>query len=154
MEKIARYTKVAERIRRHMDEQGIKAARLSTRAGLERNYVRSVLRGLTEPDRIFIPKIEKLRKIARVLGVATDYLAGLTDDPAVGIDDLVPANDIERRILAGLRGMTETEQSAVLTIVERGAADPPDRLLPGPDRSAGDRPTAATRRNQAGAGHT
>lgn len=154
MEKMARYTKVAERLRRLMDDQEIRPARLSTLAGLERNYVRSVLRGMTEPDRIFIPKIEKLRRLARVLGVGADYLAGLTDDPAIGIDDLVPANDIERRILAGLRGMTEAEQTAVLTIVERGAADPPDRLLPGPDRSAGDRPNSATRRKQAAAGHT
>lgn len=154
MEKFTRYAKIAQRIEHHMTEQGIKAARLSILAGLERNYVRSVLRGMSEPDRIFIPKIEKLRKLARVLGVGADYLAAETDDPAIGIDDLVPENEIERRILAGLRGMTVPEQTAILTIVERGTADPPESLQPGPDRSAAARPKAATRRNQTAAGHT
>lgn len=67
--------KMIERMRSIMRDKNIKAAELSRRTGIDRSNISHYLRG------DYVPKADKVEKLAAALGVSVSYLAGFSDDP-------------------------------------------------------------------------
>jgi transcriptional regulator with XRE-family HTH domain len=68
-----------ERLRESREKAGLSQKQLSRLCGLNLNQINRYERGSQEPT-FFI-----MKKIAEVIGVSLDYLAGLTDDPNGGV---------------------------------------------------------------------
>lgn len=67
--------KIAERMSDLMRQKKISAAELARRIGTDRSTIGHYLRG------DYLPKYDKIQKIADALGVSVSYLTGMTDDP-------------------------------------------------------------------------
>lgn len=68
--------KMIERMSDLMRQKKITAAELARRIGTDRSTIGHYLRG------DYLPKYDKIQKIADTLGVSVSYLTGMTDDPA------------------------------------------------------------------------
>ncbi|MBO5437638.1 MAG: helix-turn-helix transcriptional regulator [Thermoguttaceae bacterium] len=68
--------KLAERMSDIMRQKKISAAELARRIGTDRSTIGHYLRG------DYLPKYDKIQKIADSLGVSVSYITGMTDDPA------------------------------------------------------------------------
>ena len=79
--------KLAERMSDIMRKKKISAAELARRIGTDRSTIGHYLRG------DYLPKYDKIQKIADSLGVSVSYITGMTDDPAPtgdpGLDDFL-----------------------------------------------------------------
>lgn len=111
---------VIERIIATMDANGIKAAELSRRTGIDRSSIYHWLRG------DYMPKMENVEKIADALGVTVSYLVGFSDDPH-------PLNDPElnkvidmftRMTQPGSFGPVEVSADEIRIIYQYRQADP------------------------------
>ena len=111
---------VIERIIATMDANGIKAAELSRRTGIDRSSISHWLRG------DYLPKMENVEKIADALGVTVSYLVGFSDDPH-------PLNDPElnkvidmftRMTQPGSFGPVEVSADEIRIIYQYRQADP------------------------------
>lgn len=111
---------VIERIIATMDANGIKAAELSRRTGIDRSSIYHWLRG------DYSPKMENVEKIADALGVTVSYLVGFSDDPH-------PLNDPElnkvidmftRMTQPGSFGPVEVSADEIRIIYQYRQADP------------------------------
>ena len=67
--------KLAERMSDIMRQKKISAAELARRIGTDRSTIGHYLRG------DYLPKYDKIQKIADSLGVSVSYITGMTDDP-------------------------------------------------------------------------
>lgn len=74
--------KFMERMRLIMDRRGLTASEISRRTGIDRSSLCHYLRG------DYLPKYDKIEKIAGALGVSVAYLAGMTDDSSTGDAEL------------------------------------------------------------------
>lgn len=55
---------------------------LACNAGISRGYISKLERGYTKN-----PGIEVIKALAKALGISTEYLMGLTDDPLAGLEE-------------------------------------------------------------------
>lgn len=79
--------KIISRMQDLMAQKDLTAAELSRRTGIDRSTLCHYLRG------DYLPKFDKIEKIASALGVPVAYLTGISDDPAPtgdpGLDDFL-----------------------------------------------------------------
>ena len=96
---------VAERIRRRIAEMDVNQSDIAKAAGLSSQRFGNYVQGTRTPD-IFV-----LARIARVLGVSTDWLLGLNEAGAVEIKPVVLA-------LLGLEGLPPERAEAIASTVQ------------------------------------
>lgn len=79
--------KIISRMQDLMAQKDLTAAELSRRTGIDRSTICHYLRG------DYLPKFDKIEKIASALGVPVAYLTGISDDPDPtgdpGLDDFL-----------------------------------------------------------------
>jgi transcriptional regulator with XRE-family HTH domain len=79
--------KIISRMQDLMAQKDLTAAELSRRTGIDRSTLCHYLRG------DYLPKFDKIEKIAGALGVPVAYLTGISDDPDPtgdpGLDDFL-----------------------------------------------------------------
>lgn len=79
--------KIISRMQDLMAQKDLTAAELSRRTGIDRSTLCHYLRG------DYLPKFDKIEKIASALGVPVAYLTGISDDPDPtgdpGLDDFL-----------------------------------------------------------------
>lgn len=79
--------KIISRMQDLMSQKDLTAAELSRRTGIDRSTLCHYLRG------DYLPKFDKIEKIASALGVPVAYLTGISDDPDPtgdpGLDDFL-----------------------------------------------------------------
>lgn len=68
--------KIIDRMRDLMDQKKLTAAEISRRSGIDRSTLCHYLRG------DYLPKYDKIEKIAGALGVSVSYLTGMSEDPS------------------------------------------------------------------------
>jgi len=122
MKKAERHHLICSRIRARMTVNSFNPTSLSVACGFDRNYVRSIFRGLVEPDRVFVPTHERLSVLARHLETTIDYIFGDTDDDSIDAVDPVPETTDEKKLLSGFRGLSEVQRKATLGNI--GAMNP------------------------------
>lgn len=96
---------VAERIRQRIAEMDVNQSDIAKAAGLSSQRFGNYVQGTRTPD-IFV-----LARIARVLGVSTDWLLGLNEAGAVEIKPVVLA-------LLGLEGLPPERAEAIASTVQ------------------------------------
>lgn len=65
----------SDRLRESLKRSGMKQIELSRRSGVDRSDISHYLRG------DYLPKLDRVERLASALGVSVSYLAGYTDDP-------------------------------------------------------------------------
>ena len=65
----------SDRLRESLKRSGMKQIDLSRRSGVDRSDISHYLHG------DYLPKLDRVERIAAALGVSVSYLAGYTDDP-------------------------------------------------------------------------
>lgn len=65
----------SDRLRECLKRSGMKQIELSRRSGVDRSDISHYLRG------DYLPKLDRVERLASALGVSVSYLAGYTDDP-------------------------------------------------------------------------
>lgn len=65
----------SDRLRESLKRSGMKQIDLSRRSGVDRSDISHYLRG------DYLPKLDRVERIAAALGVSVSYLAGYSDDP-------------------------------------------------------------------------
>ena len=73
-------------------------------------YIRDLVRGLDDPAKAGIPKLDTLKALARVFPTTIEYLLGETDDESVDATDLVPETPDQKSVLTRMKGLTDSEQ--------------------------------------------
>jgi transcriptional regulator with XRE-family HTH domain len=64
------------RLKKIISDRGIKQTWLADRAGLNRVTLARIIGGVSEPH------VDTIRRLARALGVTSDYLLGLSEEEA------------------------------------------------------------------------
>lgn len=77
---------LAKRLRNRMAELGLNPTSTASKAGLERDYIRDILRG-----RVASPGADKLRKVADALDTSVDWLLE-------GADEIAPGKAAKQRV--------------------------------------------------------
>lgn len=113
--------KLAERMSDIMRQKKISAAELARRIGTDRSTIGHYLRG------DYLPKYDKIQKIADSLGVSVSYITGMTDDPAptgdTGLDGFL--DNFIRSTQPGSFGPVTVSIDDVKLIAAYHEADPP-----------------------------
>lgn len=65
----------SDRLRESLKRSGMKQIELSRRSGVDRSDISHYLRG------DYLPKLDRVERLASALGVSVSYLAGYTDEP-------------------------------------------------------------------------
>lgn len=97
----------AERLKIALKLYNLKKADVSRISGISKGQLTKYFKGESKPS------VEVLIELAKALGVSTDFLLGLSDDPtpAIGNSNL---NDKERDVIALWRQEKHTEAISII----------------------------------------
>lgn len=93
-----------ERLKELLDDNDIKQKRLAKEIGLTESVISNYTTGRSNMP------IEVLVKVAEYFGVTVDYLAGVTDDPALPLK----LSKRERQMVEGFRVLSQQQKELIL----------------------------------------
>ena len=110
----------SDRLRECLKRSGMKQIELSRRSGVDRSDISHYLRG------DYLPKLDRVERLAAALGVSVSYLAGYTDDPNPtgdpGLDSLL--DTFNRMTQPGSFGTVSVSADELKLILAFRDADP------------------------------
>ena len=83
------YVLIVNRIQSLMRSRGMNPHELSVMIGKGEGYIRDLERGLGDPSKAGIPKIDTLKALAGAFRTTVDYLIGETDDESIDAADML-----------------------------------------------------------------
>lgn len=100
---------VGSRIREYRLKRGLTQGQIAEKLGMTEANFSSYERGKS------IPPGDKLKQIAELLDVSTDYLLGQTDDPSIHREEYLPE---VRAIQRAAKNMTPKDRERMLNMIK------------------------------------